>query len=270
MGLNIKRNNTRLAAAISLLFALLSSIAQADSHALAQPFDAAKVQGTLLIESLDGATRWVHNPDRAAERYPAASTFKVLNSLIALHERLISGPDSRIAWDGTEYEMSVWNRDQTLDSAFRVSCVWCYQRLARALGPAVYPGYIQTTGYGQLRQPFVVDQFWLDGSLRISAQEQVNFLRSVVQRQPPFSRADYATLARLMLLEQGDGWQLYGKTGWFTRGKPNVGWFVGYLQGDKGTWLFALNIDTQSAADLPLRQSIVLQALRAKGLLPAG
>jgi beta-lactamase class D len=29
-----------------------------------------------------------------------------------------------------------------------------------------------------------------------------------------------------------------------------------------------LNIDTRGATDLPLRQQIVLQALRAKGLLP--
>ncbi|MCJ8170235.1 penicillin-binding transpeptidase domain-containing protein [Atopomonas sediminilitoris] len=257
------------ASAVSLFLALLPITVQADSRALTQAFSAANARGTLVIESLNGDTRWVHELERAAVRYPAASTFKVLHSLIALHERVFSGPDSRIAWDGTEHEMSVWNRDQTLDSAFRVSCVWCYQRLARALGPAVYPGYIQTTGYGQLRQPFVVDQFWLDGSLRISALEQVAFLRTVVQRQPPFSPADYASLARLMLLEQGAGWQLYGKTGWFTRAQPGVGWFVGYLQRDNGTWLFALNLDTQSAADLPLRQSIVMSALRAQGLLPS-
>jgi beta-lactamase class D len=34
------------------------------------------------------------------------------------------------------------------------------------------------------------------------------------------------------------------------------------------TWLFALNLDTRDADDLPLRRQITLNALRIKGILP--
>jgi len=37
----------------------------------------------------------------------------------------------------------------------------------------------------------------------------------------------------------------------------------------ENTWLFALNLDTRTVRDLPLRQQIALNALRAKGILPA-
>lgn len=259
----------RLPPALLLLALLFAPWARAEDAELVQLFAEAGVSGTLLIESLDGGTRHVHDQVRAARRYPAASTFKVPNSLIALEEGVIAGPDSPIAWDGTPYDMAQWNRDQTLTSAFRVSCVWCYQRLARAVGAGAYPGYIRASHYGELREPFVVDQFWLDGSLTISAQEQVAFLRSVVRRQPPFSARSYDALEQVMLADQGDGWRLYAKTGWFTRTRPGLGWYVGYLKGPRGIWLFALNLDTHSAAELPLRQSIALAALRRKGLLPA-
>ena len=53
------------------------------------------------------------------------------------------------------------------------------------------------------------------------------------------------------------------------RATPGTGWYVGYVKTERDTWLFALNIDTHSTADLPLRQSIVRAALTAKGILPA-
>jgi beta-lactamase class D len=71
-----------------------------------------------------------------------------------------------------------------------------------------------------------------------------------------------------MLTDAAPGNPLYAKTGWSTRGTPGLGWYVGYLETAGDTWLFALNLDTRNAGDLPLRRQIALDALRVKGILP--
>lgn len=253
---------------IPILVVCFSTFAHAEDSAIAGLFDEAQVTGTLVIESTKTGQRFVHNDARSQQAFIAASTFKVLNTLIALEEGVIAGADSSIRWDGTQYEIAAWNRDQTLDTAFKVSCVWCYQELARRIGVATYPDYIQRSHYGELRQPFDETQFWLDGSLTISAQQQVAFLEQLVSGELPFAAHSLDTLKSIMLSDTTPQYRVYAKTGWATRSAPAVGWYVGYVEVTDDTWLFALNIDTHAASDLPLRKKIALDALRAKGILP--
>lgn len=222
----------------------------------------------MLIESAKTGQRFVHNDARSKQAFTAASTFKVLNTLIALEEGVIAGAESTIRWDGTRYEIADWNHDQTLESAFKVSCVWCYQELARRVGAVKYPAYLRQAQYGQLHEPFDGTQFWLDGSLTINAEQQVAFLKQVVERRLPYQASSYDTLKSIMLADTTLRYRLYAKTGWATRSIPSVGWYVGYVEVAGDTWLFALNLDTRNATDLPLRKQIALDALRTKSILP--
>ncbi len=254
---------------LSTLLLALSGIAQAEDAEIAHLFGKAGVEGTLVIESAATGQRYVHNETRAKQPFTAASTFKVLNTLIALEEGAIAGADEVIAWDGTHYEIEDWNRDQTLKSAFKVSCVWCYQWLARRVGAQAYPSHVRQADYGELREPFNDTEFWLDGSLIVSAEQQVAFLRRVVERSLPYRAGSYDTLKAIMQVDSTPAYRLYAKTGWAARANPGIGWYIGYVEAGADTWLFALNLDTRDATDLPLRQRIALDALRAKGILPA-
>jgi beta-lactamase class D len=248
----------------------VSLCALAEDADMARLFKQAGIEGTIVIESVNGGQRFVHNDLRAKQQFTAASTFKILNTLIALDQGVITEADSVIPWDGTQYEIADWNQDQTLRSAFRVSCVWCYQALAMRVGAHQYPAYINDAHYGRLSEPFNGRTFWLDGSLVISAEQQVAFLKAVVTQAMNFSTESYKILESIMLIEDNAGYRLYAKTGWATQSQPATGWFVGYVVNADDTWLFALNLDTRNAADLPLRRQIALDALRAKGILPAG
>jgi beta-lactamase class D len=254
---------------ISLSLSCCVVSAHAEDAAIAEPFDQAGVVGTVVIESIKTGQRLVHNDARAKQALPVASTFKVLNTLIALEEGVIGGAGDTIPWDGTRYEIADWNHDQTLETAFKVSCVWCYQELARRVGAAKYPAYLRQAQYGHLLEPFDGTQFWLDGSLTISAEQQVAFLRQVVERHLPYRTSSYDTLEAIMLAESTLRYRLYAKTGWAGRSTPGVGWYVGYVETAPDTWLFALNLDTRSITDLPLRKDILMAVLRAKGILPA-
>ena len=254
-----------------LLLLLAALVIAAPAHAedadLAALFAAAGVEGTLVIADLDGDSVHVHNASRAAQRFPTASTFKILNTLIALEEGVVAGPDALIPWDGRVHDMPDWNRDHTLASAFAASCVWCYQSLAREIGAERYRSHLERAGYGELAEPFDPVAFWLDGTLTISALEQVEFLRRVILRTLPYRESSYEGLHRVMLAEAGDHDRLFAKTGWAARATPQIGWYVGYVETPDATWIFALNMDTRGAADLPLRQALVRAGLQAKGIL---
>ena len=69
----------------------------------------------------------------AARRTLPASTFKVPHALVALQTGVV---DTRtvIKWDGKKRDYEVWNRDQMLESAIRMSAVWVFQQFATAIG----------------------------------------------------------------------------------------------------------------------------------------
>lgn len=246
----------------------ISFFARSEDAALEQLFRNAGIDGTIVIESVRTGQRFVHNEPRSRQPYTVASTFKIFNTLIALQAGAISDTSATFHWDGTRYEIADWNHDQTLDSAFKVSCVWCYQQLARRVGAAKYAAYIQQTNYGYLRQPFNATEFWLDGSLTISAEQQVAFLRQIVKRRLPFKASSYDALKQIMLTDETTQYRLYAKTGWAPHDISPVGWYVGFVETSGDIWLFALNLATRDAKDLPLRMQITKDALKVKGALP--
>ena len=250
-----------------LLIILYLPRSHAEDTELARIFQAAGANGTMVIANLDGSRQFVHNDSRANTRLPAASTFKILNSLIALDEGAISGPEEVFVWDGHQYDIPDWNRNHTLASAYKASCVWCYQVIASRIAPKTYQAHIQRAGYGQLVEPFDQTRFWLDGSLKISANEQVEFLRKLANRSMPYKPAAYDVLRDIMVIEKTDAYTIRAKTGWASSNTPGIGWYVGYVETKSGTWFFALNMDISDKSQLPLRQQFALQILKDKGII---
>lgn len=251
-----------------LLLLIAALAAQAEDGDLAAAFAKRGLTGTMVLASMRGGETFVHNEPRARERFIAASTFKIPNTLIGLEEKAVEGADSPFKWDGTRHEFPAHNSDQTLKSAYQVSCVWCYQIIARRVGAEAYRRYLGSMGYGRLAPAFAVSTFWLDGSLTISAYEQVEFLRRLQRRELPFSRHAYDTLAGIMIADSGPGYTLRAKTGWSGGKAPQVGWYVGYVETPADVWFFAMNIVVREGGDLPERLAITREALAAKGILP--
>lgn len=224
------------------------------------------VTGTLVVESLQGDVTYVHNPERASERFSPASTFKIPNTLIALRKGVVDSKDSAFTWDGTDRGVPQWNQDQTLESAFRVSCVWCYQEIAREVGADTYRAALRDLNYGSARIGDAVDQFWLNGDLTISAWEQIEFLRSFVNAETGDAAATIELVKDIMLVETTDAGSLHAKSGWTGR-DLHTGWYVGFVVTAGRTWLFAMNMELTDASRAPLRQQLTTEALQTLGLL---
>lgn len=254
---------------ISSLFLVLLFTVQsmAEDKDIAKLFTQEGVIGTMVISSLQSGQTFTHNDFRTNQRFTTASTFKILNTLISLEEKAILGKDDVFKWDGHIYYISNWNCDQTLESAFKVSCVWCFQELARRVGIEKYRSYLQQASYGELDESFDGETFWLDGSLKISAIEQVEFLKKVYQHTLPFSASSYKTLRQIMLVEKTQAFTIRAKTGFAGRFKSKIGWYVGYVETSSDVWFFATNIDIDDEKDLPLRLTLTREALQIKGVI---
>ena len=244
-----------------------SLAADSQSADVAAIFNAEGLSGTLVVASADGNIIHVHNPDRSVTQYSPASTFKIPNTLIALDTAVVASIESEFKWDGMEKGRTAWNRDQTLESAFKVSCVWCYQEIARSVGASHYTSELAAINYGNQEIGQYVDQFWLNGDLRISAVEQIDFLQRLYAYSLPYRREHIDIVKTVMLDEQAADYSLYSKSGWTGPGL-HVGWYVGFVEKGDEAWLFAMNFSMDNAEQAGLRKELTMRALRALGILP--
>lgn len=255
---------------LSLLLSLCATARAApleEVPALAPLFAAAGVDATFVLHDVASGGLRGYNAPRAATRFVPASTFKIANSLIGLDSGAVASVDELFRYDGQPRMLDSWERDMGLREAIRVSNVPVYQELARRIGLARMRNQVAALQYGNGEIGAVVDRFWLDGPLAISALEQTRFLARLAQGHLPLPAAVQAQVREICLLEQGPSWKLYGKTGWGTAREPGIGWWVGWLEQDGRLYSFALNMDMRGEQDLPRRIELGKASLRALGLL---
>ena len=246
---------------ITIIF-LTNSFSFAQDLELGNIFKNKQVDGTIVIESLNTKKIYIYNDKRAEMLFSPASTFKIPNTLIALNEGVVT-KDSVIIWDKKNREYESWNKDQTLLTAFKSSCVWCYQEFASKIGVEKYEKYLKELNYGNKNIGNDVRRFWLDESLKITTYEQIKFLKRLYTNDLPFKIEDMNTLKEIMIDEKNEYYTIRAKTGW----EWKYGWYVGFVETKDDVWFFATNIDTKSKDDLIKRKEITLEALKIKKII---
>lgn len=223
----------------------------------------------VAFDSAEG--RWLTNDaDRAACSYLPASTFKIPNSLISLECGAIADADVVLKWDGKDRGIAAWNHDQNMREAFHNSTVWFYQELARRVGEKRMQTWVSSSGYGNADASGGIDTFWLDGKLRISAIQQIDFLVRLREGTLPF-KADHMDLVKtIMVADQRKDWVLRAKTGMTLRVEHPIAWYVGWVETSKGAVYFATNFDIQSMKDAGPRIAVTYENLVLLGALSAG
>lgn len=211
-----------------------------------EPLIAAQYKGYkasfVILDSKSGQTVRF-NPEGCKERYSPCSTFKIFNSMVGLDSGVIKDENHPMKWDGTVASITGWNKDQTLQTAMINSVVWYYQRLAAAVGEKRMQEFISKNHYGNEDISGGITKFWLESSLKISPDEQVEFLKKLTNDQLTFSKRSMAIVRGTMRLKTGEKGVLYGKTGSaMTDKKETMGWFVGYLVQPGNIYVFAVNI----------------------------
>jgi beta-lactamase class D len=237
---------------------------------LSSHFESRDVEGAFLLYDLQENQFQGFNFPRHAEPYLPASTFKVFNSLVGLETGAVGDEEEIIPWDGTEYPFAVWNQDHSMRSAISVSAVWFYQELARRIGAGQMQDWVTKAEYGNQNINGNIDSFWLDGDLRITMNQQIEFLRHLVAGDLPFSVRSMEIVRDITILDETDDYVLHGKTGSALRFEPQIGWFVGYLETADNVYFFATNIEKMDAQGTlgQVSQEITQEILGEMGLLP--
>ncbi|MGH8174097.1 MAG: class D beta-lactamase [Rhodanobacteraceae bacterium] len=231
------------------------------------------VIGTALIFDETDNRFLVLDRVRAEKAFSPASTFKVFNAMVALETGAVKDEYEVIRWDGVKRAFPDWNRDHSLASGMKFSVVWFYQEMARRAGAKRMQQWIDAVGYGNGDIGGGIDRFWLSGALRISAVEQIGFLRRLAAGTLPFSARSQETVRRITIQESAPDFVLHGKTGWATHediGRTeDLGWYVGWVERGGRRWFFALNIDMpHGGEDAPKRVAIGRALLAGVGAIP--
>ncbi len=240
-------------------------------------------KGCLVLQNLGTDDILFVNQERCSERLPPCSTFKIWHAMAGLETGVLADENTKFAWDGVKRPIAAWNQDHTLATAIRDSVVWYFQKVAAGIGEERMRFWMNEVPYGNRDITGGLDHFWLDSSLRISSNEQVDFLAKMYRGQLKFRPEVVDTVKRLIVLKTGSpsavgaglaseasvtrpglaseasvtrpglaseasvtrpgDVEFSGKTGSCEEGGTGRGWFVGHVKGPRGEYVFALNIE---------------------------
>ena len=209
-----------------------------------------------------------YNPKRCGERFLPASTFKIANSLIGLETGVIPDENYVIKWDGKPKPIKEWERDHTLRTAIQYSVVPYYQELARRVGKEKMQHWLDTINYGNRTIGKSVDYFWLDNSLKISANEQVKFLKEFFNYKLPVSKRSVDIVKDIISKEVHGKSVLKFKTGTGDYNNHWIAWLVGYVKKDDNVYFYAFNIDGNDFMSVSdLRNTVPREILKYLNIL---
>ena len=204
-----------------------------------------------------------YNPnDHCHQRIAPDSTFKIALSLMAFDKGIIN-QHTAFKWDGKKADLPDWNQNQTPSSWLKYSVFWVSQQITPQLGYARIKNYLAAFHYGN--QDFSGDPdkhnglnyAWVSGSLKISAIEQLHFLKSMLSSELPLTQDAIAnTKKNLYLGKLNNGADYYGKTGSGQHGrsarqthpsKLRDGWFVGFIENGAQQYIFVSNLTDKAS-----------------------
>jgi beta-lactamase class D len=255
-----------------IFFSACSSNNVTTDESLKKYFDQYHVTGTFGMFNNGQDQFNIYNLKRFTDSvYLPASTFKIVNSLIGLQTGVISNEKMIIPWDGVKRRNEAWNKDLSMEEAFKVSAVPYYQEVARRIGKDTMQHWLDTLGYAAKYGRAVIhnniDTFWLDNSIKITADEQLGLVKKLYFDQLPFQKRVQEIVKTVMKQEDNSNYTLSYKTGWGHRENGNsIGWVVGWIEENKHPYFFVLQIEGAHDIDMVnVRIAILKDILKQYG-----
>lgn len=230
----------------SILITLLSSSLSAQFN-LNQPFEDCEVKGSITIYEYNSG-KWITNDmeDSNFATLPA-STFKIVNSLIALETKAVKDENEIIPWiddyDTVKYSHrpNIYH-SMSMKEAFKLSAGWAYVEIAKKIGKDKYKEILTQIGYGNVDLSIDDPDFWNFGDFAISPQNQIKILIEVYEETLPFTKESFTTLKEMMISEKTEKYIIRSKTGWTRDGGKDTGWWIGYIEKANNVYFFATRL----------------------------
>lgn len=239
-------------------------------------FEDCNVKGSIVIYDNNKQQFILSDTVETRQETLPASTFKIINLLIALETKTIPDENEIVKWVGSTDTLKYGNRpeiyhDMTVKEAFETSAGWVFVELAKKIGKENYKKYLTLCNYGNVNLTQKDADFWNFGAFGISPINQVEFLKKLYDEKLPFSKTNIAIVKKVMISEQNNDYTIRSKTGWTRDNGINTGWWVGYLENKEGTYFFATRLlqdrKGNSANFGSCRKEITKTAFKELGIL---
>ncbi|MCB0806250.1 MAG: class D beta-lactamase [Bacteroidales bacterium] len=232
----------------------------------------AGVEGSVLIFDQSKNILYSNDFDWADVGRLPASTFKIVNSIVALESGVVDYDTTIFRWNGKKRRLKQWEQNMNLREAFHLSCVPCYQQIALTVGPERMKKILEKLNYGNMVVDSTnIDRFWLEGDSKVSQVQQIDFLERFYDNKLPIANSSFRLIKEMMVIDSNQVYKLSGKTGWSIRNGNNNGWFVGYLEKGDEVFFFATNVSPHQSFDMKLfpviRKEITMKAFQAMGFI---
>jgi beta-lactamase class D len=147
--------------------------------------------------------------------------------------------------------------------AFRISDVPYFQEVARRIGKDTMQHWLDTLAYGSTKIKTQIDSFWLDGSLKITPDEQLGLVKQLYFYQLPFHKRNQQLVKTAMLMEDKPEYKLSYKTGWGTDSSGRqIGWVTGWIEENGHPYFFVLNLSTaEKNSNMPIVRMQILNGI---------
>lgn len=197
----------------------------------------------------------IYNSELAAARRSPCSTFKIISSLVALENGIITPENSVRTWSGEIFWNEDWNKDIDFREAFRTSCVWYYREVVDNIGKDIMQRELDQLEYGNCdisdwegrsntnNNNRALTGFWIESSLLISPREQTEVMARIFGEDSIYSKEIREELKQVMLVSgrAETDIPIYGKTGMGkAEGVVVDAWFTGFAEGTDGNLYFCV------------------------------
>ena len=208
------------------------------------------VTGCAVLYSPSENKYSLYNKDMAKQEVSPYSTFKIISTLVGLHNDIIKDETSTMNYNGTQYPNTEWNENLTLKKAFQTSCIWYFHQIINSVGEQEVKKELSELEYGNCDvsvwegsniNPYKeLNGFWLGSSLKISPYEQVQVLSKIFEGKSFYDSQNVEILKKVMLIEDEQEKKVYGKTGSGTNGET---WFIGFIEKGSQREYFAVYLE---------------------------
>jgi len=231
----------------AVLFACSPNNVTIDSSVVKMMDSAGVVGSFALLENGTGKftiANLSHYKDSASS---PLSSFFILPTLIALDKGIINHNQATwVSMDSTAY----------------------YQNIITQIGRKEILKNIDSIHYGKGVVSANLNEFWKDGSLKITADEQLGFIKKLFFKDLPFQKRSQEIFKKMMVKEENSNYTLSYLTS--TDSLTNNTWVLGYEEENTHIYFFVLHTTGKTAAasnnSVILLKKILLQQGFLQGL----
>ena len=225
---------------IVLFFSSLYSFGQnyLDFH-----FKSRGVKGGIVIQNESGSYFAASDEFEGHKSSPPSSLYLMFSYLMVM-DHFIGNEQQQLKWDGVSrsffnQKRDSWNKDSDLNQAFLNKNDWYFQEYLSKINKEQIVMRLKEIGFTNAQWNNEIPYYWQFGGLMVTPEQNISFIKKLVNKQLPFSIAAQEQLLNLLKISEQKGMKLFGMEGYTIYMGERVEWFVGYFEKESKRYYFS-------------------------------